>query len=171
MVLVLRYYRFAEAPPLADVAQARPARAIQAAAEPPQPTSAPESLDAYVREASRTYAVPAALIHAVIHVESAGNARAVSPKGAQGLMQLMPQTAAALGVRDPFDPRDNVLAGTRYLRFLLNAFDGDVPLSLAAYNAGHDVVVRYRGVPPYSETRRYLSRVAWQFDLELEASP
>ena len=122
LVLVLRYYRFPEAPSLPSVVLTRPAAAIRAA-EPPHPTSAPESLDAYVREASRTYAVPDTLIHAVIHVESAGNTRAVSPKGAQGLMQLMPETAAALGVRDPFDPRDNVLAGTRYLRFLLNAFD------------------------------------------------
>jgi soluble lytic murein transglycosylase-like protein len=168
-VLLLRYYRFAEAPPLPSPAPIAGEPDIEAASGAQPAPSTSEALDGYIQEASRTYAVPVALIRAVIHVESAGDTRAVSPKGAQGLMQLMPATAAALGVRDPFDPRENVLAGARYLRFLLDRLEGDVALSLAAYNAGHEAVLRYRGVPPYPETRQYLSRIAWQLDLEMEA--
>ena len=170
LVLLLRYYRFAEAPPLPSSAHATESGPLLNADNETDPRGGvSQPLDGYIQEASRTYAVPVPLIRAVIHVESAGNAGAISPKGAQGLMQLMPATAVALGVRDPFDPRDNVLAGTRFLRVLLDAFGGDVPLSLAAYNAGLDAVLRYRGVPPYPETRQYLSRIARQFDLELEA--
>ena len=168
-VLLLRYYRFAEAPPLLSYTSFPHPTTIADPTEPEPLPSASELLEGYVREASRKFGVPAPLIRAVIEVESSGDAHAVSPKGAQGLMQLMPATAAVLGVADPFDPRDNVLAGTRYLRFLLDAFEGDVALALAAYNAGHDAVLRYRGVPPYPETRQYLSRIASQFDLELEA--
>jgi len=76
-----------------------------------------------------------------------------------GLMQLMPQTARSMGVRDPFDPRQNILGGTRYLRVLANSFNGDLVLTVAAYNAGGGAVTRYRGVPPYAETRRYVQRV------------
>ncbi len=76
-----------------------------------------------------------------------------------GLMQLMPRTAASMGVRDPFDPRQNILGGARYLRVLANKFNGDLVLTIAAYNAGEGAVVRYHGVPPYAETRRYVQRV------------
>lgn len=114
---------------------------------------------AYVREAAVLYSLPVELILAVIKVESGFDPKAVSRSGAMGLMQLMPATAAEVGVRDPFDPRQNVLGGARYLRIMINAFDGSVPLALAAYHAGAGAVARYAGVPPYPETRRYVERV------------
>jgi len=168
-VLLLRYYRFAEAPPLPRSAHATDSGPLHADNERDPTRSVSQPLDGYVHEASRAYIIPAPLLRAVIHVESSGEAGAVSEKGAQGLMQLMPETAERLGVTDPFDPRENVLAGARYLRFLLDAFEGDAALALAAYNAGENAVVRHRGIPPYPETRQYLSRIAKQFDLELEA--
>jgi soluble lytic murein transglycosylase-like protein len=169
-VLLLRYYRFAEAPPLPGsppLTEAAPA--IEAANQADPTPSSVELLDGYVLEASRAYVVPAPLLRAVIQVESSGDVGAVSPKGAKGLMQLMPATADRLGVTDPFDPREAVLGGARYLRFLLDAFEGDAALALAAYNAGENAVVRHHGIPPYSETRHYLSRVAHRYQLELEA--
>ena len=115
--------------------------------------------DAHIREASLLYQLPGALIRAVMRVESNYYPDVVSHKGAMGLMQLMPRTAASMGVLDPFDPRQNVLGGTRFLRILANKFGGDLVLTLAAYNAGQGAVVKYRGVPPYAETRRYVQRV------------
>jgi soluble lytic murein transglycosylase-like protein len=118
--------------------------------------------DAYAREiaeASSRYAVPEGLIRAVIRVESGFDRRAVSPRGAQGLMQLMPETAAILGVRDPFDARQNIHGGTRHLRALMERFRHDVRLAVAAYNAGEKPVAQHRGVPPYPETREYVSQV------------
>jgi len=169
-VLLLRYYRFAEAPPLSgSTPLTKAAPAIEAANQADPTTSSVELLDRYVLEASRAYVVPASLLRAVIQVESSGDVGAVSPKGAQGLMQLMPATAERLGVTDPFDPREAVLGGARYLRFLLDAFDGDATLALAAYNAGENAVVRHRGIPPYVETRQYLSRLAYLYQLALEA--
>ena len=100
------------------------------------------------------------LLHAVIAVESAYDARAVSPKGAQGLMQLMPATSQRFGVRDPFDPHENVRGGARYLKTLLAQFNGDLQLTLAAYNAGENAVVRYGNrVPPFAETQKYVPKV------------
>jgi soluble lytic murein transglycosylase len=99
------------------------------------------------------------LVTAVIAVESNFNPRAVSVKGAQGLMQLMPDTARRFGVRDPFDPADNLLGGVRYLRHLLDLFEGDLRLALAAYNAGETIVAQLRGIPPYRETRGYVTKV------------
>jgi hypothetical protein len=103
--------------------------------------------------------VPESLVAAVISVESEFNPRAVSSRGALGLMQLMPTTAALLGVRDAFDPRENVDAGARHLRDLLDRFANDVSLALAAYNAGAQAVIRHGGVPPYPETRAFIARV------------
>jgi hypothetical protein len=99
------------------------------------------------------------LVYAVAAVESSFNPAAVSVKGAQGLMQLMPDTAARFGVKDPFDPADNVLGGVRYLRYLLDLFKGDVRLAVAAYNAGETIVTQLKGVPPYRETRGYVAKV------------
>ena len=112
-----------------------------------------------IAEASARHAVPERLIWAVIRVESSFDYRAVSPKGARGLMQLMPETATLLGVQDSFDPRENIDAGTRHLRALMERFRYDLRLSLAAYNAGEKAVVTFRGVPPYRETRDYVLRV------------
>ena len=103
--------------------------------------------------------MPERLIWAVIRVESDFNHRAVSRKGARGLMQLMPETAAALGVRNSFDPRENIDGGTRHLRSLMVRFRYDVRLAVAAYNAGEGPVVAYGGVPPYPETREYVTQV------------
>jgi soluble lytic murein transglycosylase-like protein len=115
--------------------------------------------DAYIREAAGLYRLPEAFIRAVMRVESDFNHDVVSSAGAMGLMQLMPRTAAAMGVRDAFDPRQNIFGGARYLRILANKFNGDLVLTVAAYNAGDGAVVRHRGVPPYQETRRYVQRV------------
>src|SRR5712691_11518098 len=105
------------------------------------------------------YGVHPDLIDSVIRIESAFNPRAVSRKGARGLMQLMPETAAGLGVGDPFDPRENIEGGVRHLRALMDRFDNDLPLVLAAYNAGEQAVIQYGGIPPYPQTRQYVSRI------------
>lgn len=104
------------------------------------------------------------LINSVIHAESGFNPRAVSPKGAQGLMQLMPQTASRLGVINSFDPGDNLEGGTRYLRELLERYNFDLIKALAAYNAGPQRVEQYHGVPPYYETQAYVARIIRDFN-------
>jgi len=115
--------------------------------------------DGLVRQAARAYQMDEALVRAVIHTESAFNPSAVSPKGASGLMQLMPGTASRYGVRDIFDPVENVYAGVHYLSDLKTMFNGNMQLAVAAYNAGENAVLRYGGVPPYPETINYVSRV------------
>ena len=117
------------------------------------------SFSGEIRDASLSNAVEEALIRAIIHAESAYQAEAQSPKGAQGLMQLMPITQAELSVANPFDPAENIQGGTRYLAQLLSEFDGDVELAAAAYNAGPSAVYRYGGVPPFEETREYVRRI------------
>ena len=112
-----------------------------------------------ITEASNRYGVPERLVTAVIRAESGFNPRAVSRKGAQGLMQLMPATASGLGVRNSFDPRDNIHGGVRHLRGLIDRFPGNLPLAIAAYNAGEKAVVAYGGIPPYPETQEYVGKV------------
>ena len=112
-----------------------------------------------IRTASQYNAVDESLIRAIIHAESAYQPDAQSPKGAQGLMQLMPATQAELNVADPFDPDDNIHGGTRYLSQLLEEFDGNYELAAAAYNAGPQAVYKYGGIPPYDETLEYVRRI------------
>lgn len=126
---------------------------------PPKTQATPLRIDEHVAGASEKTGVDEDFIRSVIRAESDSNPRAVSPKGAQGLMQLMPGTAAKLGVKDSFDPGDNVRGGSTYLRELLDRYNGDAAKALAAYNAGPKRVEQYRGVPPYRETRQYVARV------------
>jgi soluble lytic murein transglycosylase-like protein len=124
----------------------------------------PAQIDALVQQNADIWQVDPALIKSVIANESSFNADATSPVGAQGLMQLMPETAASLGVRNPYDPAQNVAGGTRYLRSLLDRFNGDTRLAVAAYNAGPGAVEKYGDVPPYPETRNYVQNVLGSLD-------
>ena len=124
-----------------------------------RPTSVPEHLSPLIADAAKTHGVDPRLVAAVARRESAFNPNAVSRVGAGGLMQLMPATAKFLGVTDVFDPRQNIFGGTRYLRTLLDTFNGDLDLALAAYNAGPGAVAKYRGIPPYRETQAYVRAV------------
>jgi soluble lytic murein transglycosylase-like protein len=119
----------------------------------------PAEYEQLIKTCSDKYGVNPCLVKAVIHAESGYNPNAVSSKGASGLMQLMPATAKSLKVADRFNPKDNVEGGVKYLRFLLDTFRGDVSLAVAAYNAGLTKVAKYGGIPPYNETRTYVTRV------------
>jgi soluble lytic murein transglycosylase-like protein len=144
----------------AATAERRPAPAER----PPAPTGAKaRDLRAAITRVAERYGLPTSLIEAVIAVESGFKVRAVSPKGALGLMQLMPQTAAILGVKDAFDPIANVEGGVRHLRGLIDQFSNNLPLALAAYNAGAGAVTRYGGIPPYRETQDYVARILKRF--------
>lgn len=113
----------------------------------------------YIANAAEANLLPEELIRAVIEVESGAVVTAVSQCGAQGLMQLMPKTQTELGVKDPFDPNENISAGTKYLAQLLNLYDGDLSLALAAYNAGMGNVSKYGGIPPFEETQNFVKKV------------
>jgi soluble lytic murein transglycosylase-like protein len=119
--------------------------------------------DGFIREAATLYQIPEALIRAVIRVESDFDPRAVSPANARGLMQMIPETAERMLVTDVFDPRQNIFGGVRYLRVLANLFNGDLALTLAAYNAGENAVIRHGGIPPYPETQDYVVRVVGHY--------
>ena len=123
-------------------------------------------LESVLNKAAARFGLRPELLRAVAQAESGFNPRAVSSAGAQGIMQLMPATAKALGVRDPFDPVENIFAGAAYLRSLLDRFGGNEALALAAYNAGPGAVRRFGGIPPYAETQAYVNRV-----LSLSGSP
>ncbi len=123
------------------------------------PLSGDCALDWIIFRAGEKQGVDPRFIHAVIKQESRYDPKAVSHVGAQGLMQMMPATAKRFGLTDPFDAAANVEAGTRYLKWLLNRFDGDVSLALAGYNAGEGAVDKYKGVPPYGETQNYVKRI------------
>jgi soluble lytic murein transglycosylase-like protein len=127
----------------------------------------PEHLTQEIADASRTHGVDPRLIAAVARRESAFNANAVSPVGACGIMQLMPATARYLGVNNIFNSRENIFAGARYLRTLLDTFHGDLDLTLAAYNAGPGAVRRFNGVPPYRETQAYVRNVRAFYEASL----
>jgi soluble lytic murein transglycosylase-like protein len=132
----------------------------------PAPKTPPPALDLnqVVNSASAAYHLDPDLVNSVIHAESAFNSHAVSRKGAQGLMQLMPDTSSKLGVANAFDPQSNVGGGSRYLRELLERYNFDLIKALAAYNAGPKRVEQYNGVPPYSETRAYVARIVREYN-------
>lgn len=129
------------------------------------------STDRFIVESATRNGVDPILLYAIMHRESSFHRMAVSPKGARGLMQLMPGTAARFGVSNIFDPRQNIEGGARYVRFLLDTFDGDVRLALAGYNAGEGAVMRYGNrVPPYSETQEYVRRISERYALMRDPS-
>lgn len=131
--------------------------------------TAQSSMDDIFLKAAETYQVPVNLIKAVAKTESNFNPDAVSCCGAQGVMQLMPSTAAGLGVTDAFDAEQNIMGGTKYLSQMLDLYDGDVKLTLAAYNAGAGNVAKYGGIPPFKETQAYVERVMEYMGEDLEA--
>ena len=139
---------------------------IKSAAAKPAPAL---PLNEVVNTASAAYHLDPDLVNSVIHAESGFNAHAVSPKGARGLMQLMPGTANQLGVNDSFDPQANVTGGSRYLRELLERYNFDLVKALAAYNAGPERVEQYHGVPPFRETRAYVNRIVRDYNHKKDA--
>jgi hypothetical protein len=129
-------------------------------------TTGDSTVDAYIVESAKRNLVDPLLLYSIMHQESTFKPRAMSNKGARGLMQLMPGTAARFGVTSIWDPKQNIEGGTRYMRFLLDKFEGDVKLALAGYNAGEGAVVKYGyRIPPYSETQEYVRRISRRYDL------
>lgn len=129
------------------------------------------NVDSYIVGSSNRHGVDPLLIYSIMHRESSFKRFALSNKGARGLMQLMPATAARLGVRDIFDPQQNIDGGVKYIRILLDMFDGDVRLALAGYNAGEGAVLKYgRSVPPYRETQEYVRRISERYTLMRDPS-
>ncbi len=144
-----------------NVEPPQPAVASQPSSPPGEPVAAKTAVPYrdLIHAAAARHDVAPELVESVIRVESNFEARAVSPKGARGLMQLMPTTAAQLGVRNVFDARQNIEGGVRHLRHLVDRYSGNLTLALAAYNAGVEAVTRYGGIPPYAETRAYVARI------------
>ncbi len=129
-------------------------------------TTGNSSIDGFIVESGRRNSVDPLLLYAIMHQESTFKPRAISHKGARGLMQLMPGTAARFGVTSIFDPQQNIEGGARYMRFLLDRFSGDIPLALAGYNAGEGAVMKYgNNIPPYAETREYVRRITKRYGL------
>ena len=122
-------------------------------------SSRTQKFDAIIKDAARRYSVDFSLLKAIIRAESSFDPQAISRKGARGLMQIMPENFRTLDIQDPFDPKQNIMGGTRYFRSLLDRYQGRVSLTLAAYNAGPTAVDRYRRIPPYAETQDYVQRV------------
>ena len=146
-------------------------RAVGAAEAAPPATAQPTGIDEAVAQIAAQHALPVDLLHSVIKVESNYNPWAVSSKGALGMMQLIPATARRFGVDNVFNPVENIQGGAKYLRYLLDLYNGNPALALAAYNAGEGAVAKYRGVPPYRETQNYLHLVKKQLDKKLATRP
>jgi soluble lytic murein transglycosylase-like protein len=145
---------------LSSVIGAGPEPSVDVAINSFDAVEARHAYDDIIGEAARTYQLDPRMIKAVMQAESAFNAMAVSPVGALGLMQLMPGVAKELGVTDPLDPRQNIMAGSKYLRQLLDSHNGNIRLALASYNAGPGNVAKYRAIPPFKETRDYVKKVS-----------
>jgi soluble lytic murein transglycosylase-like protein len=139
--------------------QSRVPDSLPLPADAPQIAQNPSDLVALIDQIASEQGVENSLVHSVIRAESNYNAHAVSPKGALGMMQLIPSTARRFGVTNAFDPKDNIRGGVRYLKFLLDYFQNDYPKAIAAYNAGEGAVDKYHGIPPYAETQNYVFRV------------
>jgi soluble lytic murein transglycosylase-like protein len=150
------------APPVKSVvrANAKTGRLERTVVAPPARRVAPAAIDAMVDRIASEEGVEAPLVHSVIQAESNYNASAVSAKGAQGIMQLIPATARRFGVDNAFNAEENIQGGVKYLKFLLEYYHGDYTKAIAAYNAGEGAVDKYKGVPPYAETRGYVRTVA-----------
>ncbi len=131
--------------------------------ERPKPATATKKYDGIIQEASNTFDLSFSLLKAMIKVESDFDSRAVSKKGALGLMQIMPQNLQAFNIREPYDPKDNIMGGARYFKSLIERFEGKLPLALAAYNAGPTIVDKYRDIPPIKETQDYVKKVMKYF--------
>ena len=135
------------------------------------PSSRINAYDDIIREASLNHGMQFELIKAMIHAESNFDPNAISQSGAIGLMQIMPENLNAFGISDPFDPRDNVMGGTRYLRQLMEKYNSDLSLSLAAYNAGPGAVDKYQDIPPFPETENYVEKVLRYYTLYRNQHP
>jgi soluble lytic murein transglycosylase-like protein len=168
-ILLLTMPTFAaSAPPVSATSHAKTVvrvdvksgKLIRAVVAPPAAAIAPKQLSDMVDRIAKQGGVEAPLVHSVIQAESNYNPSAVSTKGAQGIMQLIPATARRFGVTDVFDPEENIEGGVKYLRFLLDYYRGDYTRAIAAYNAGEGAVDKYNGVPPYAETQGYVRNVA-----------
>lgn len=133
--------------------------------ERPKPAAATIKYDGIIQEASDKFDLSFFLIKAIIKVESDFDSRAVSKKGALGLMQIMPQNLQAFNIREPYDPKDNIMGGSRYFKSLIERYSGKLPLALAAYNAGPTIVDKYRNIPPIKETEDYVKKVMKYFYL------
>ena len=161
----------------ADPRTGKLVRIVVPATQPANAKSAPavsaarSAFNGAVERAAADQSLAPELLHSVIAVESNYNPAAVSPKGAQGLMQLMPETAKRFGVPDTFDPTENIQGGARYLKYLLDLYHGDYTRALAAYNAGEKAVAKYGGVPPYAETQNYVTQVQRRFEAAKLSAP
>lgn len=146
-------YNFTDAPPSPEY------KLFIKERKPKENKTPADNYDKYIREASKIYGISIPLLKAVMKVESDFNPRAVSRKGAKGLMQIMPQNYGPLQIKDPFNPRESIMGGAQYLSQLLDRFDGDVKLALAAYNAGPNTVEHSRDIPPIKETKDYVKKI------------